>query len=50
MTWSLTARGDATLVTFRADDVPPGIGTIDHARGLTDSLVGLARFLEPGGR
>lgn len=46
MTWSLTARGSSTLVTFRADDVPAGIGTIDHARGLTDSLVGLARFAE----
>jgi len=50
MTWSLTARGGATLATFRADDVPAGIGTIDHARGLTDSLVGLARFLDADGR
>lgn len=45
MTWSLTARGGSTLVTFRADDVPPGVGAIDHARGLTDSLVGLAGYL-----
>lgn len=46
MTWSLAVRGSSTLVTFRADDVPPGIGALDHARGLTDSLVGLARYLE----
>jgi uncharacterized protein YndB with AHSA1/START domain len=50
MTWSLTARGPSTLVTFRADDVPPGIGAIDHARGLTDSLVGLARYVERSNR
>jgi uncharacterized protein YndB with AHSA1/START domain len=46
MTWSLAARGGATLLTFHADDVPPGIGALDHAQGLTDSLVGLARYLE----
>jgi len=50
MTWSLTARGPSTLVTFRVDDVPPGIGAIDHARGLTDSLVGLARYVERSNR
>lgn len=46
MTWSLSARGPSTLVTFRAEDVPAGVGAIDHARGLTDSLVGLARYVE----
>jgi uncharacterized protein YndB with AHSA1/START domain len=45
MTWALTPRGGSTLVTFRADDVPTGIGALDHVRGLTDSLVGLARHL-----
>jgi uncharacterized protein YndB with AHSA1/START domain len=45
MTWSLIPQGGSTVVTFRADDVPSGIGAEDHAQGLTDSLVGLARFL-----
>lgn len=45
MTWELVPRDDGTLVRFRAQDVPPGIGAIDHAQGLTESLVGLARYL-----
>lgn len=45
MTWSIAPRDGATLVTFRADGVPPGVGAADHATGLTDSLVGLARHL-----
>ncbi len=50
MTWALTPRDGATLVTFRADDVPPGVGALDHAQGLTDSLVGLARHLARSAR
>jgi len=45
MTWELIPRGEATLVVFRAQDVPPGIAAVDHAQGLTESLVGLARHL-----
>jgi len=45
MTWELVPRDGSTLVVFRADDVPPGVGAVDHAQGLTESLVGLARYL-----
>jgi len=50
MTWELVSRDGSTLVIFRAEDVPPGIGAEDHAQGLTESLVGLARHLGRGDR
>ena len=46
MTWSLEPVDVGTLVTIRADDVPPGISAEDHAAGMAASLQNLARFLE----
>ena len=46
MTWSLEPVDEGTLVTFRADDVPPGISAEDHAAGFAASLANLARFVE----
>ena len=45
MTWSLTPRDGSTVVTFRADDVPPGISAEDHIAGLTASLDNLAAYV-----
>ncbi|MBW3579358.1 MAG: SRPBCC family protein [Actinobacteria bacterium] len=45
MTWSLLETGDGTRVEIRADDVPPGISSEDHATGLTASLNNLASYL-----
>jgi uncharacterized protein YndB with AHSA1/START domain len=46
MTWELTPVGGATRVEIRADHVPAGISSEDHAVGLTSSLANLARYLE----
>ena len=46
MTWSVSAAEEGTLVTFRADDVPPGISADDHAAGLASSLANLAAYVE----
>ncbi|GAA1953630.1 SRPBCC family protein [Microbacterium deminutum] len=46
MTWSLEPVDGGTLVTFRADDVPPGISAEDHAAGFAASLANLARYAE----
>jgi uncharacterized protein YndB with AHSA1/START domain len=45
MTWTFEAAGEGTLVTVRAEDVPPGIDPADHEAGLTSSLEGLAQFV-----
>ena len=46
MTWELAGAGDATLVTVRADGVPPGISAEDHAVGMASSLANLAAYVE----
>ena len=45
MTWSLEPVDGGTLVTFRADDVPPGISAEDHAAGFAASLENLAAYV-----
>lgn len=45
MDWAIRAADGGTEVTFEARDVPEGIGALDHAVGLTSSLVNLAAFL-----
>ncbi len=45
MTWSLIETEDGTRVEIRADDVPLGIPSEDHATGLTASLNDLASYL-----
>ncbi len=49
MTWSLAPADGGTRVTFRADDVPPGISAQDHADGLASSLAQLAVLVEREG-
>lgn len=46
MTWQVTAVGDDTLVEIRADDVPDGITSEDHAEGMASSLQQLAIHVE----
>jgi len=46
MTWSLRPVSGGTEVTIEAFDVPPGISTEDHARGMASTLANLAAFLE----
>ena len=46
MTWEVTAVDAGTRVDIRADDVPDGISTEDHAAGLASSLANLAAYLE----
>ena len=46
MTWEVTKVDDGSRVEFRADDVPDGISTEDHAAGLTSSLANLAAYVE----
>ena len=47
MTWSVRPSGpDSSEITFRADDVPPGIGEADHQQGMGSSLAQLAAYLE----
>ncbi|WP_017606120.1 SRPBCC domain-containing protein [Nocardiopsis alkaliphila] len=46
MRWSLSDAPEGTLVTIRAEDVPPGISQSDHEAGLASSLANLAAHLE----
>jgi len=46
MTWTFEPKGNRTLVTIRAEDVPEGIRPEDHAAGLNASLANLAEFVE----
>lgn len=46
MTWELSTEGTGTRVEVRADDVPAGISSEDHAAGLESSLANLAAFVE----
>ena len=45
MTWSLEPVDSGTRVEIRAEDVPPGISTEDHAEGLESSLRNLADYV-----
>lgn len=46
MTWELTVENSGTRVEIRADDVPIGITSEDHAEGMESSLANLAAFVE----
>jgi uncharacterized protein YndB with AHSA1/START domain len=46
MTWAVADGGDATTVTFTAEDVPEGITKEDHLEGLSASLENLAKLVE----
>jgi uncharacterized protein YndB with AHSA1/START domain len=46
MTWEVTSVEAGTRVDIRADNVPDGISSADHAAGLTSSLAQLAAYLE----
>ena len=48
MTWQVTAIDDGTRVDIRADQVPAGISTEDHAAGLASSLANLAAYVQRG--
>ncbi len=45
MTWTLDPVTNGTLVTVRAEDVPPGIRPEDHQAGMNSTLNKLASFL-----
>jgi uncharacterized protein YndB with AHSA1/START domain len=45
MTWQVSDDESGTLVTIRAEHVPPGISPADHAAGLASSLANLATHL-----
>ena len=45
MTWRFEPFPTGTLVTIRAENVPPGISKADHDAGLRSSLENLARYL-----
>jgi uncharacterized protein YndB with AHSA1/START domain len=45
MIWEVTARGAASEVVFRAEDVPSGISAEDHRAGLAASLRNLAEYV-----
>jgi uncharacterized protein YndB with AHSA1/START domain len=45
MTWSLFESPNGTVVEIRADDVPPGISSSDHAAGLAASLDNLSAYV-----
>jgi uncharacterized protein YndB with AHSA1/START domain len=45
MTWTFEPSATETLVTIRAENVPPGINKADHDAGLRSSLENLARYL-----
>jgi uncharacterized protein YndB with AHSA1/START domain len=49
MTWELSREGSGTRVKIRADDVPSGITSNDHADGMNSSLANLATFVETKG-
>jgi uncharacterized protein YndB with AHSA1/START domain len=44
MTWTLDPAKNGTLVTIRAEDVPPGIRREDHEAGMNSTLDNLASF------
>ena len=46
MTWELSTERGGTRVEVRADDVPSGITSEDHATGMQSSLANLAAFVE----
>jgi uncharacterized protein YndB with AHSA1/START domain len=46
MTWEVSAHPDGAQVTIRAEDVPPGISSEDHAAGMASSLAQLAAFVK----
>jgi uncharacterized protein YndB with AHSA1/START domain len=46
MTWELAAVDEGTRVDIRAENVPSGISSEDHAAGLGSSLANLAAHLE----
>ena len=46
MSWVITPKNAACLVTFLAEDVPPGITPEDHQVGMNSTLVNLARYCE----
>jgi uncharacterized protein YndB with AHSA1/START domain len=52
MVWEVTATDSGTLVNIRAENVPAGISSEDHAAGLSSSLANLATYLakEPSGQ
>jgi uncharacterized protein YndB with AHSA1/START domain len=45
MTWLLESAENGTLVTIRAEDVPPEIRPEDHEIGMNSTLNNLALFL-----
>lgn len=45
MTWEVAARGAASDVVFRAENVPSGISEEDHRAGLQASLRNLAEYV-----
>lgn len=45
MTWSFDRTAYGTIVSVKAEDVPPGISQADHDAGLRGSLENLANFL-----
>jgi uncharacterized protein YndB with AHSA1/START domain len=46
MTWELSTERGGTRVEIRADDVPSGITSEDHATGMQSSLANLTAFVE----
>jgi uncharacterized protein YndB with AHSA1/START domain len=46
MTWQIVPVGDKTRVEIRAENVPAGIPSEDHAIGLESSLANLAEYTE----
>lgn len=46
LTWEVRAAGGCTRVAVRAEDVPPGISSEDHATGMASSLQNLAAYVE----
>ena len=46
MVWTFQPDRAETLVTIRAENVPPGISPEDHEAGLNSSLANLAAFVE----
>jgi uncharacterized protein YndB with AHSA1/START domain len=46
VTTTLAEIADGTRVTIAAENVPPGIGAEDHAKGMASTLHNLAAFIE----
>lgn len=46
MSWTFQPRGERTLVTIQARNVPQGIRPEDHKAGLNSTLEKLAEFVE----